>query len=80
MVSFLKTTEVAHLFELLSSTVKVMYKFRPKMGWATFWATFLHTHLVTLVLRPIVNFAPRGKLTIVVPLYIDKRLEIESEN
>jgi hypothetical protein len=41
-------TDVAHIFELLLSTVKVMHSFGPKTGWATFWAIFSQTHLVTL--------------------------------
>jgi hypothetical protein len=40
--------EVAQNFWLLFSTVTVMYYFLPKNGWATFWATFSQTHLVTL--------------------------------
>jgi hypothetical protein len=30
------------------STVTDMWKFSQKMDWATFWATFSKTHLVTL--------------------------------
>jgi hypothetical protein len=30
-------------------TVKFVHKFRQKMGWATFWAVFSKTHLVTLL-------------------------------
>jgi hypothetical protein len=33
---------------LLCSTAKLIHKFRHKMGWATFWANFSQTHLVTL--------------------------------
>jgi hypothetical protein len=29
--------------------VKLMYLFGQNMGWATFWAIFTQTHLVTLV-------------------------------
>jgi hypothetical protein len=36
-------------FGLLFSIVRVMYTFFTKMGWATFWAIFLQTHLVTLL-------------------------------
>jgi hypothetical protein len=43
---FVKITEIT---QILFSTVKVMYKFSQKMIWATFWPTFLQTHLVTLV-------------------------------
>lgn len=42
-------TEVARVLGVLFSTIKVMYHFCPKMGWATTWAIFLQTHLVTLV-------------------------------
>jgi hypothetical protein len=41
--------EASNVWLLLLSPVKVMYSFWPKMGWATFWAIFLQTHLVTLV-------------------------------
>jgi hypothetical protein len=30
------------------STVRVLHQFWQKMGWAAFWTTFSHTHLVTL--------------------------------
>jgi hypothetical protein len=46
-----KITEVAHIIGLLFHTAKVMHDFFQKMDWATFWATFSQTHLVTLVSR-----------------------------
>jgi hypothetical protein len=46
--SFLKTAKVAQFCGLLFSAVKVMYSFWQKMAWATFWAIFSPTHLVTL--------------------------------
>jgi hypothetical protein len=42
---FNKIIEAALIFGLLFSTVKN----RQKMGWATLWAFFSQTHLVTLV-------------------------------
>jgi hypothetical protein len=36
-------TEVARVLGVLFSTIKVMYHFCPKMGWATTWAIFLQT-------------------------------------
>jgi hypothetical protein len=45
---FLKITKAAQIFGLLFSSGPVMYYFDKKMGWATFWATFSKTHLVTL--------------------------------
>jgi hypothetical protein len=44
----MKITEIAHIFGLLFATVKVMRSFFTKMLWATFWAIFSQTHLVTL--------------------------------
>jgi hypothetical protein len=38
---FLKMEEVAKIFWLLYFTVKVVYQFWQKLGWATFWAIFL---------------------------------------
>jgi hypothetical protein len=35
-----------------SQKVKVIYKFRQKMGWAKLWAIFSQTHLVTLPQTP----------------------------
>jgi hypothetical protein len=43
--SFLK---IAQNNGLLYSNVPVMYLFRQKMGWATFWATCSQTQLITL--------------------------------
>jgi hypothetical protein len=45
---FLKITEEAQIFYLLIS-VKSYVLSLAKMGWATFWAMFSRTHLVTLV-------------------------------
>jgi hypothetical protein len=39
------------MFGLLFSNVKVMHIFLQNMCWATFWAIFLQTHLVTLLGR-----------------------------
>jgi hypothetical protein len=44
----MKMTEVAHIFGPRYSTVKFMREFGQKMGWATFWANFSQTPLVTL--------------------------------
>jgi hypothetical protein len=46
--SGLKITEVAHILELLFSTSPECIALGKKTGWATFWATFSRTHLVTL--------------------------------
>jgi hypothetical protein len=57
-------------FGLLFTTVPFMYKF----GWATFWATFSQTHLVTLLGSSVVRPAPKilflvnGPLTIYLQL------------
>jgi hypothetical protein len=39
------------------SKVKVLYSFSQEMSWATFWATFSQTHLVTLpqIIKPAVS-------------------------
>jgi hypothetical protein len=44
--SFMKCTEVAHTFGPLFTQLSlcIMYD---KRGWATFWALFSQTHLVT---------------------------------
>jgi hypothetical protein len=47
--TFVKITEIAQTICLLFSTVKALYYFPPKMDWATCWATFSQTHLVTLL-------------------------------
>jgi hypothetical protein len=48
--SFLKITEVAHIFVLLYSTVNFScIDFYKKMGWATFLAIYSQPHLVTLI-------------------------------
>jgi hypothetical protein len=48
----LKITEVAQLFGLLFSTLKVkQVLILTKITWATFWAFFSKTYLVTLVTR-----------------------------
>jgi hypothetical protein len=44
--SFFLIIEVIVVFTV--STVKVVYYFWRKMGWATFWANFSQTHLVAL--------------------------------
>jgi hypothetical protein len=46
---FLKITEVAQMHVLVVPNLSVTYLFWQKMGWATFWATFSQTHLVTLM-------------------------------
>jgi hypothetical protein len=53
---FLKITEVAQMYALLFPNESVMKLFWQKTGWATFWATFSQTHLVTLFLIPIFFF------------------------
>jgi hypothetical protein len=45
--SFVKITEVANIIGLLFPTLKLCINFQ-KMDWATFWATFSQTRLVTL--------------------------------
>jgi membrane protein required for beta-lactamase induction len=45
--SFRKNTELAHIFWTIFFPIKLMYWFLPKMGWATVWANFSQTHLVT---------------------------------
>jgi hypothetical protein len=39
--------------------VRLMYKFRQIIGWATVWATFSQTHLVTLqqIQHQLINFS-----------------------
>jgi hypothetical protein len=46
--SYLRITEVAHIFGLLYSSVKFKNKCWQKIGWATFWAIFSQPNLVTL--------------------------------
>jgi hypothetical protein len=46
--SVLKIKLAAKMFGLLLPTVPVMYYFRRIIGWATFWATFSQSHLVTM--------------------------------
>jgi hypothetical protein len=41
-------TEIASITGQFSPTVKALYLFAQEMDWATFWATFSQTHLVTL--------------------------------
>jgi hypothetical protein len=43
-----KNRELAQMFGLLFTTVRVVYQFWQRVGWATFWVVFLQTHLVTL--------------------------------
>jgi hypothetical protein len=45
---FVKNTETATSIRLLFSTVKSYVLIFTKMDWATFWATFSQTHVVTL--------------------------------
>jgi hypothetical protein len=40
--------ELAQIFGLPYSDVKIMHLYLQKNGWATFWATFSKAHLVTL--------------------------------
>jgi hypothetical protein len=47
--TFLKMAELAQIFGLPYSKLKIMYLFWQKIGWATFWANFSQTHLVTLM-------------------------------
>jgi hypothetical protein len=46
--SYFRITEVSNRFGLLYSVDKLKNKFWQKIGWATFWAIFSLTHLVTL--------------------------------
>jgi hypothetical protein len=46
--SFMKTTETSQIYGLLFSMVNAMHKFIQTIYWATFWAIFSQTHLVTL--------------------------------
>jgi hypothetical protein len=56
--SVLKITEVAQFSGQLISTVQLMYSFwHIWIGWATFWATFSKTHLVTLAYDETLFFA-----------------------
>jgi hypothetical protein len=48
IVYFCQLHELAHIFGLLCSTVIFMHQLRQKMDWATFWANFSQTDLVTL--------------------------------
>jgi hypothetical protein len=48
--SFLQIIEIAQIIGLLISTVKVTFKLWLKTAWATFWAIFSQTHLVTLII------------------------------
>jgi hypothetical protein len=48
--SFFKWQKGAEVFGLIFSTIKITcIKLYRKMRWATLWATFSQTHLVTLV-------------------------------
>jgi hypothetical protein len=49
-IVFLKNTKVVKTFRLLLYTAKSYILILTKMGWATFWAIFSQTHLVTLAL------------------------------
>jgi hypothetical protein len=46
---FLKVARVAQIVWEFLSTAQVMHTFLQEMGWATFWAIFSQTHLVTLL-------------------------------
>jgi hypothetical protein len=46
---FLKITEVARILEYFFQRPNLGITFDKKMGWATFWATFSPSLLVTLV-------------------------------
>jgi hypothetical protein len=50
-VSFRKSAEIAQIFWLLFTYVSTL----TKMSWAIFWATFSHTHLVTLAQTSLKN-------------------------
>jgi hypothetical protein len=45
---FLKIKKVGLIFGLLFSKIKAIHYLCKKMAWATFWAIFSHTRLVTL--------------------------------
>jgi hypothetical protein len=47
--SFFRITEEGEMFWLLFASVKFLHLFGQNMGWATFWAIFSQTHLVTLL-------------------------------
>jgi hypothetical protein len=47
---FSKIAEVAPMFWLLFSALKITHVFLAKMGWATVWAILSQTHLVTLII------------------------------
>jgi hypothetical protein len=49
LASLLKITEVAQILGLPFSKEPDMYHFLPSKCWATLWATFSPTHLVTLL-------------------------------
>jgi hypothetical protein len=55
LASFLKITEVAHKFVLIFFDSDVYALMFTKKGWATFWAIFSLTHLVTLDLHPLIK-------------------------
>jgi hypothetical protein len=48
LASFFENAQVALNLGLLFSTAQVAYQFWQSRGWATFWAIFSQTHLVTL--------------------------------
>jgi hypothetical protein len=49
--------EVARLLGYYFSTAQVVYWFSQMLGWATFWAILSQTHLVTVHLSQLPNFA-----------------------
>jgi hypothetical protein len=49
--SFWVITKLAHVFGPLIPTVKDMHSFLQKMDWATFWANFSQTYLITQVVK-----------------------------
>jgi hypothetical protein len=46
---YVKITEVAHVFCYLIQLLSLCINIDKKMGWATFWAHFSQTRLVTLI-------------------------------
>jgi hypothetical protein len=56
----MKIAEVALIFGALRSVEKFMPEFRQKMSWATLWANFSKTHLVTLYQNEFSETFPHG--------------------
>jgi hypothetical protein len=59
--SVLKITKVAQFWGILFPRYQLCINFEQKMGWATFWAIFSQTHLVTLNRKPKQHYS-RGLL------------------